>query len=78
MASFCGCKSLTDVLIPKSVNYIDYHAFAECPSLKIFVEKDTAISEFDTCWNGSCRVYEYGSERLLKEPVIDKYALNEE
>lgn len=31
--AFCGCTDLTTIVIPNSVESIDYYAFAECPTL---------------------------------------------
>ena len=56
--AFFGCSSLTTILLPKSVSYIGYNTFANCPELlDVYCYAETVPGTEANAFNGSYPEY---------------------
>ncbi len=52
-SAFRGCTSLTGIVIPEGMAFIDAYAFLDCSSLTIYCQAQSKPSGWDTYWNFS-------------------------
>lgn len=62
--AFDGCRRLTEIFIPNSVEKVESCAFANCPSLIIKCEADHQPSDWAYDWNPNHNRVEWGAGEL--------------